>query len=465
MLLTRKVYLYVIAALVAGWAVYCYNPFLLYFQNDDFTHLRLSSRHTFFQRNSFRPVCDVSVMLDYTLFGKTAAGYHMVNLVLHIACSVLVYFFSRRILLLFYPGEQKNVFAFIASLLFFIYPMHSESVFWILGRSGTLGAIFALLFLLAFVKAKYTKRDAFASVLFYMLALLSYESCWMLLPVAAVLLAGVPGGRMLLKQRKYTFALLAVIFLVYLFLRWKENHELLDNYEGAYFLQGNIVVLLQHFVQLLVRSFTAYAETPAIITVGFCLAFLLPAIWYIRKFSRLKKSGYILLCFVLCLLPYLSLGIDTHGTEGERFLYLPSVFVCLFTAMILSAMQKKWAVVVTAFTCFVYAAQLYVNAGNYRFAGNVVKQTLNELTTDTSKNIIMEGLPRSQHGAMILESGLQHAVMFLGIDKDTADIRISSLRGELKPLQKPYKIVHVRVSEDVAVARYVFTDTALVIYK
>jgi hypothetical protein len=177
MFFSRKPYLYIAAVVFAVWAVYCYNPFALYFQNDDFTNILLSSKHQLFQRNSFRPICDLSVMLDYTLFGTNAAGYHLMNLLLHIICSVLVFFFSRRMFVLFFTGGDKTAFAILASLLFFMYPMHSESVFWILGRSGTLGAIFALLFLLAFLKEKYTTASIAAFITWYVFALFTYESC------------------------------------------------------------------------------------------------------------------------------------------------------------------------------------------------------------------------------------------------------------------------------------------------
>jgi hypothetical protein len=51
-------------------AFYCYNPFVLFFLSDDFIHIPLSAEGKFLQQNSFRPVCDLSVMLDYSLWGK-----------------------------------------------------------------------------------------------------------------------------------------------------------------------------------------------------------------------------------------------------------------------------------------------------------------------------------------------------------------------------------------------------------
>src|SRR5437867_625127 len=89
---TNKIYI-LLSVVIVAVALYCYNPFALYFQNDDFIHIPLSANGVLLQHNTFRPVCDISIMLDYWLWGKTASGYHLTNLVLHIiACVVLFYF-------------------------------------------------------------------------------------------------------------------------------------------------------------------------------------------------------------------------------------------------------------------------------------------------------------------------------------------------------------------------------------
>ena len=146
----RKIIL-ICSAVVVAIAFYCYNPFALYFQNDDFIHIPLSANGELLQRNTFRPVCDLSIMLDYYLWGKNAYGYHLTNLILHIICTILVFLLSRD----FYNkyAHAKGVrFAFITSLIFLLYPMHSEAVFWILGRSAILGCIFFLLSIISFLK-------------------------------------------------------------------------------------------------------------------------------------------------------------------------------------------------------------------------------------------------------------------------------------------------------------------------
>ena len=468
MLFSQKLYLYIIIAIVAGVAIYCFNPWQLYFQNDDFTHILLSSKGVLFQRNSFRPVCDLSVMLDYALWGKNPVGYHITNLVLHVICSWLVYAFSKKMFVLYYGLNNKPTFAFIAALLFFIYPMHSESVFWILGRSGTLGAIFSLLFLLFFVREEYTRFSIAAYLFFYSIALLTYESCWPVPLAAMVLLAG--RGQQLrdvIKSRKYHFITIGVVFIVYLFLRYKVTHEIFDNYEAGNFLHVNAATLVKSFLQLIIRSFAAYIETPVIITAAFGVLLIIVLYWLIKKATPVNSTPlYIVVCFLLCLLPYLSVGIDTHGTEGERFLYLPSVFVCLLVALVLYKMPGMVATVVVCFACVTYTSQLYINACNYRFAGNIVKQTLTAINGQPNgKDIVMEGLPKAQHGALILESGLADAVELFQLHKRNINVQILSARSETRPLQHPYKTIYQQPVDQEAVTQYIFTDSALIIYR
>src|SRR5262245_14700523 len=83
MFYNKKFYI-LLSLLIATLALYCYNPFAFYFQNDDFIHIPLSQKGVLLQHNTFRPVCDISIMLDYWLWGKSAWGYHLTNLLLHI---------------------------------------------------------------------------------------------------------------------------------------------------------------------------------------------------------------------------------------------------------------------------------------------------------------------------------------------------------------------------------------------
>ncbi len=137
------IYFILIAAAIV--AIFLYNPWLLYFQNDDMSTIPLSRDKILFQHNSFRPICDISLIMDYKLWGKNAWGYHLSNLIFHFINTVLVFVITKKSLKKYKLSEEPILCSFTTAVLFWIYMNHSEAVFWILGRSAMIGMLFFLL--------------------------------------------------------------------------------------------------------------------------------------------------------------------------------------------------------------------------------------------------------------------------------------------------------------------------------
>ena len=104
--------------------------------------------HDFFERNEddlpygyYRPLTTVSYLLDYTLWGLRPFGYHLTNVGLHALCAVLVALILLRL-------RWPLLATAIATLLFAIHPIHTESVAWIAGRTDLLAFFFCGLTLL-----------------------------------------------------------------------------------------------------------------------------------------------------------------------------------------------------------------------------------------------------------------------------------------------------------------------------
>jgi len=90
------------------------------------------------------PLTLFTFAIEYQLWGKdNATNYHLVNLLLHLGNTLLVFFFIRLI--------TKDLWASaIAALLFGIHPLHVESVAWISGRKDLLYAVFFLASLISY---------------------------------------------------------------------------------------------------------------------------------------------------------------------------------------------------------------------------------------------------------------------------------------------------------------------------
>ena len=93
--------------------------------------------------------------LEQHFFGLTAVSAHVGNLLYHAVNAVLVFFLVRRLV----PRREKNRatftdnVAFTAALLWALHPLRVEVVAWASGRMYAQGACFALLGILAYLRA------------------------------------------------------------------------------------------------------------------------------------------------------------------------------------------------------------------------------------------------------------------------------------------------------------------------
>jgi tetratricopeptide (TPR) repeat protein len=93
----------------------------------------------------WHPLSRISHMLDCQLFGLDAGAHHLVNVLFHIANTLLLFHILRRMTAALWPS------AFVAAL-FALHPLHVESVAWITERKDVLSACFWMLTLLAYVR-------------------------------------------------------------------------------------------------------------------------------------------------------------------------------------------------------------------------------------------------------------------------------------------------------------------------
>ena len=134
------------------------------------------------------PLVYTTFWLEHKLWGFDPTGYHIVNVLLHLANTLLLWHLMRRLSV---PG------AWVVAAVFAVHPLHVESVAWVIERKDVLSGLFYLAAVLAwmrFVEQPRPRRYAWSLVL-YVAGLLS-KSIVVTLPVTLLIWHWWQQGRM-----------------------------------------------------------------------------------------------------------------------------------------------------------------------------------------------------------------------------------------------------------------------------
>jgi tetratricopeptide (TPR) repeat protein len=130
------------------------------------------------QGGRYRPLSIVSFAIEYEIWGMKPAISHGINVLLFAFTCIV---FLRLLIKISGKTEAQPMFAhwaFWASLLFAVHPIHTEVVANIKGRDEILGLLFALLALYGAIEYTYTQKTKtlIAVPIFFFLSLLSKEN-------------------------------------------------------------------------------------------------------------------------------------------------------------------------------------------------------------------------------------------------------------------------------------------------
>jgi len=192
------------AIILLGIVIYS-NSFRCAFQFDDFNNIvdnvkirNLSDIRSWWNFYPTRPLGILSFVINYHFNQYDLPYYHLVNLVIHLINSILVWSLVRLIFvtpvmkghkLLQYRGPV----ALFTALLFVSHPLATQSVTYIVQRMASQAAMFYLLSLYCFAKGRLASKKGLTVVLLYsatfisgLLALLTKENAFTL-PFAILL--------------------------------------------------------------------------------------------------------------------------------------------------------------------------------------------------------------------------------------------------------------------------------------
>src|SRR6266567_9504974 len=128
--------------------------------NRGVTRAGLAWAFTTFYATNWHPLTWISHMIDCQFFGTNAGRHLLVNALIHVANTLLVFWFLLRTTHARWPSA-------LVAALFALHPLHVESVAWASERKDTLSTFFGLLSLIAYVRyaeAPSIKRYAWTAI-------------------------------------------------------------------------------------------------------------------------------------------------------------------------------------------------------------------------------------------------------------------------------------------------------------
>lgn len=121
-----------------------YDDSITVLENPHLEHWRTFVGHL---DHMVRPVLYATFLFDRSLYGTNPAGYHLLNLLLHLGSGLLIYRILSRAV-----TEETRLVPFLTALLFLIHPITTETVTYISGRASGLMAFFYLFAFFLYIK-------------------------------------------------------------------------------------------------------------------------------------------------------------------------------------------------------------------------------------------------------------------------------------------------------------------------
>jgi Tfp pilus assembly protein PilF len=318
-----------------------------------------------FTEQYFRPLVLASYVIDEqlatTFFSPEAREqgrrvfFHLSPVLLHVVCTGLVFLLGLRLLRRSpVHADHSPWTAFAAALLFAAHPIHVESVAWIAGRSDSLCALFGLSSLLAFLDWREHRRlralVLTGSLLF--LALLCKETALGLL-LPGLVIAGAWGDRSTGRSSRETYAPESVCVVSAL-----AGYALLRAVFGA---DGSTLATLSGSGASLTRlpgaagwsvarmlwPFPQTVFPPAdlggaLAVTGLAAAAGAAALFVVWRGRTWRSERFALTLVAGGLAVPLAVAATSLSTSpvAERYLYLPSVGICLLFATLVARVPR-----------------------------------------------------------------------------------------------------------------------------
>jgi protein O-mannosyl-transferase len=289
----------------------------------------------------YRPLQNVSLMIDAQLGGKSAFIYHLGNILYHMLSCMSLFW------LLGLMGFSKPK-SLVATIIFAVHPMMGHAVLWIPARGDLLVTLFGLLSFSLFILYLRDRkvRHLLLQVLCLAGAMFSKESA-VFIPVLFVLYILVKKEKIWDPGKLILYGSWVLVLALWYYLRYISIDHRNDNQFGVHALVQNLPFLPEMVARLV---FPFNLPVTPVFTPGYSLAgIVLILLIIIFIFSRKDKKQFPFIIFgatwfIGFCIPNMFVRLTTANDNFEYLLhrsYLPSIG---FLIMLLAACPERWFV-------------------------------------------------------------------------------------------------------------------------
>jgi tetratricopeptide (TPR) repeat protein len=302
----------------------------------------------------YRPMFIIYLMIGWHLFGTWAPAWHLASILMHMAAVYFAFLILEKI------TKDWRVSA-VATLLFAVHPLRSESVAWISGVTDLFLALFLLPSFLFYVRYREQgkAKHLIAAMALFLVAAFSKEPavCLPIFISAYELL--IINQDQPLAQRIRPALLFSFLFLVISAIYFCMRHYTLGfwfndphyvQYSTSQILMTIPLVIWKYIglllwpVNLSLYHATYMVNSPLDVRFILSVVGLIAVCIALQPLRRLPDARFAILWFGINLLPVLNLGaFDQSFNVQERYAYIPSIGFSLLIAMgLIRLPMEKW---------------------------------------------------------------------------------------------------------------------------
>lgn len=315
----------------------------------------------------YRPIVLSSFAIDYSLAKDSPHFGHFMNVLYFSLLCLVIYRVLRK---LFY--KHSNLAPFLITLLFLIHPVHVEVVANIKSRDEIFALLFSLLSLNSLITYHHSSKikTLLFSLFLFLLAYLCKESSitfLAIMPLTLLYLGKRPSLKKLFLPSISIFILLLICIGIYTLYTGSTLGKSLSAGAGIYYengILGNSFFHTDRFMMKLANALSilvlylknfffptsqlyyyGYNQIPVanfgqigvILSVFIHLGLLLFAV---IKINRYREISYGILFYFISISVYTHLVITLADTMSDRFLFTPSLGLCILVVFVLGTLLK-----------------------------------------------------------------------------------------------------------------------------